>query len=92
MGRCIYCHSIVTKDEDYCYTCGDRVPKQAKSAVARQRPVSALTNLVFLASLAFTAYCFFAEHKLSLPATLAISSALLLIRILAEKLVNRNVN
>ena len=70
MGRCIYCHSVVTKEEDYCYTCGDHIPKQAK-AVARQRPVSALTNFVFLASLAFTAYCFFGEHKLSLPVTLA---------------------
>jgi hypothetical protein len=91
MGRCIYCHSVVTKDEDYCYTCGDRVPKQAQASL-KQRPVSALTNLVFLGSLAFTAYCFFAEHKLSLPVTLAISSALLLIRILAERLINRNVN
>ena len=92
MGRCIYCHSVVTKDEDYCYTCGDHVPRRTKAVATKQRPVSALTNLVFLASLAFTAYCFFAEHKLSLPVTLAISSALLLIRILAEKLVNRNVN
>jgi hypothetical protein len=91
MGRCIYCHSVVTREEDYCYTCGDHITKQAK-AVARQRPVSALTNFVFLASLAFTAYCFFGEHKLSLPVTLAISTALLLIRILAEKLVNKNVN
>ncbi len=92
MGRCIYCHSIVTRDEDYCYTCGDRVPKQTKAAALKHRPVSALTNLVFLASLAFVAYCFFAEHKLSLPVTLAISSALLLIRILAERLVNRNLD
>jgi hypothetical protein len=92
MGRCIYCHSVVTKDEDSCYICGDPGPKRTKAMAAKQRPVSALTNLVFLASLAFTAYCFFAEHKLSLPTTLAISSALLLIRILAEKLVNRNLD
>jgi len=92
MGRCIYCHSVVTKDEEYCYNCGDRVPKQTRAFAVKHRPVSALTNLVFLASLAFTAYCFFAEHKLSLPMTLAISSALLLIRILAERLVNKNVN
>jgi hypothetical protein len=90
MGRCVYCHSVMTRDEDQCYICGDSRPKQ-KEAV-KQRPVSALTNLVFLASLAFTAYCFFAEHKLSLPTTLAISASLLLIRIFAEKLVNRNSN
>jgi hypothetical protein len=91
MGRCIYCHSVVTRHEDYCYVCGDNVPKQAK-AVAKSRPVSAWTNLVFLASLAFTGYSFFGEHKLSLAATLAISSMLLLIRILAERLANKNSN
>jgi hypothetical protein len=91
MGRCIYCHSVVTKEEDYCYVCGDSVPKQTKATV-KHRPVSALTNTVFLASLAFTAYRFFAQHKLSLPVTLAISSALLLIRIVAERLANRNSN
>lgn len=92
MGRCVYCHSVVTKDEDHCYTCGDRVPQQTKPVAVKQSPVSALTNLVFLASLGFTAYCFFGEHKLSLPVTLTISSALLLIRILAERLVNKNLN
>jgi hypothetical protein len=89
MGRCGYCHSVVTKEEDYCYVCGDSVPKQLKVAV-RRRPVSAWTNLVFLASLAFTFYCFFAEHKLSLTVTLVISSSLLAIRILAERLANKN--
>jgi hypothetical protein len=88
MGRCIYCHSVVTKHEDFCYVCGDSVPQQ-KKAVAANRPVSTLTNIVFLASLSFTGYCFFAEHKLSLPTTLAIASTLLLIRILAEHLANR---
>ncbi|HTW67884.1 MAG TPA: hypothetical protein VME17_24890 [Bryobacteraceae bacterium] len=82
---------MVTKDDDYCYICGDSFQKQAKVAVKR-RPVSALTNLVFLISLGFTAYCFLAEHKLSLPMTLAVSSALLLLRILAEHFVNKNVN
>jgi hypothetical protein len=91
MGRCVYCHSIVTRQEDSCYACGDRVPKQAR-ATLKQRPVSPLTNVVFMASLAFTAYCFLAEHKLSLPVTLTISASLLLIRIIAERLVNRNAN
>jgi hypothetical protein len=47
---------------------------------------------VFLASIVFTLYCFFTERKLSLPVTLVISSALLLIRILVERLPNRNSN
>ena len=91
MGRCVYCHSVVTRHEDYCYICGDSVPKQKITAV-RRRPVSALTNTVFLASLAFTFYSFFATHKLSLPVTLAISGSLLLLRVLGERLANRNSN
>src|SRR5579862_3264010 len=60
MGRCVYCHSVVTKDEDSCFVCGDSVPRQVRSVVKR-RPVSGWTNTIFLASLGFTAYCFFGE-------------------------------
>ncbi len=91
MGRCIYCHSVVTRDEDQCYVCGDRVPKRLHKSVM-YRPVSLMTNVVFIASLAFTAYCFFGPHKLTLAETLAVSSMLLLIRILAERIASRNAN
>jgi len=80
---------VVTSDEDHCYLCGASMPRITKR-VANRRPVSAWTNLVFILSLGFTAYCFFAEHKLSLPLTIAISSTLLLLRILAEQLANRH--
>ena len=80
---------MVGKDDEYCYICGDPVPKQDRTPL-KHRSVSPFTNLVFLASLGFTAYCFFGEPKLSLPVTLVISSALLLIRILADQLVNKN--
>lgn len=89
MGRCVYCHSVVTRDEDSCYVCGDSVPKQAKTAVVERQPVSALTNIVFLAGLAYTAYGFFGPHKLPLPVTVAISCSLLLIRILAQRIAGR---
>jgi len=80
---------VVTRDEDQCYVCGDHVPRHTR-AVAKPRPVSPLTNIVFLASLGFTIYCFVAGPKLSLPVTLAISSALLGLRIIAERLLSRN--
>ncbi len=89
MGRCIYCHSVVTRQEDSCYLCGDSVPRRLKAAVQSRR-ASALTNLAFLASLVFMTYCFFGEHQLSLPVTLLISSLLLLIGISAEWLANKN--
>jgi hypothetical protein len=80
------------KDEDSCYVCGDSVPKQTKNAAAERRPVSPLTNIVFLAGLAYTAYSFFGQHKLPLPVTVAISSSLLLIRILAQRIAGRKSN
>ena len=89
MSRCIYCHGMVAKNDDHCYICGERVPQRTK-AVVRSQPVSGLTNALFLASLAFTAYCFFGQHKLSLPVTLAISFSLLLIRFLAERVADKN--
>jgi len=89
VGRCIRCYAVIAKSDHRCYVCGDQLPKYAKAVLKRQ-PVSTLTNLVFLASLLFAAYCFFAEHKLSLPAIVAISSALLLLRILAEQVANKN--
>jgi uncharacterized membrane protein len=82
---------VVTRHEDYCYICNDSVPKELRVEVKRP-VVSPFTNLIFVLSLAFTAYCFLGEHKLSLTATLAISSALLLVRIIAEKLANKNSN
>ena len=91
MGRCIYCHSVMTREEEQCYICGDSVPKRLQVAVKRQA-VSPMTNVVFVSSLAFTAYCFFGEHKLSLPVTLAISSTLLLVRIIAERIAKKNAN
>jgi len=91
MARCVYCHSVVAKGEDRCYVCGDKFPKYLKAqACLQSRNVSGWTNLAFLASLAFTLYCFLAEHKLSLTVTLVISSALLLIRILADRLANKS--
>lgn len=47
--------------------------------------------MIFLLSLAFTGYCFFG-HSLSLTVTLAISSTLLLVRVLAERFADRRPN
>jgi len=82
---------VVSREEVQCYVCGDSVPKRLHAAVKRQ-PVSPTTNAVFMASLAFTAYCFFGEHKPSWPVTLAISSTLLLVRIVAERIAKKNAN
>lgn len=94
MRKCLYCHGAIAKNEDYCHFCGDGSVRQAKtkpkgSAVterAKGSPVSNATNVVFALSLAVTAYCFFVEHSLSMPVAIAMSSTLVLIRLLAERL------
>lgn len=94
MSRCLYCHSVIIKGEKECYVCGDTVPKRlrARTAVNPPQPVSGWTNLLFVASLLFTAYCCLAEHKFSLPVTIAISSGLLGLRILAEYIASQRSN
>jgi hypothetical protein len=90
MARCLYCYNILTAKDDYCYHCGDRVPKFADTS--KRRPVSGWTNLVFVASLAFTGFCFFVAHTLSLPLAIAFSGTLLGLRLLAGYLVKRDTN
>ena len=89
-SRCLYCHSIVTPDEDHCYLCGASMPKLAR-AIAKPHSTG-WANVVFLGSLAFTAYGFFGSHLFSLPMTVAISSSLLLLRIAAEWFSNKPSN
>jgi hypothetical protein len=93
MGRCVYCHSVVIKGEDQCYVCGDAVPERVRTrTLVKAQPVSGWTNLLFIASLVFTLYCCLAEHKLSLPVTIAISSGLLGLRIVAEYIARQRSN
>jgi hypothetical protein len=96
MGRCVYCHSVVVKDENQCYLCGESMPKQtqgrARTVAQQHRTAPLWINLAFLGSLACTFYGFFSAHILSLPVTLVISLALVLIRILAEWLPAKNSN
>jgi hypothetical protein len=85
MGRCVYCHSVVIKGENQCYVCGDVVPERVRTrTLAKTRPTTGWTNLLFVASLGFTIYCWLATDRFSLPVTIAISSGLLGLRILAE--------
>ncbi len=79
------CFAVVTRNDESCYICGDNLLNRTK-LFWRRRPVSNLTNAVFLISLAFTAYCYFGPRHLSLPVALLSSFTLLLLRILLEEL------
>jgi hypothetical protein len=82
MAHCQSCNSLVTKIDASCYVCGEKVPNYRP--VAKRKPISALSNVIFIASLGFSGYCFFSDHKLSLTVSLCISAALLLLRVIAD--------
>jgi len=79
MGRCVSCYGIVKRHDSHCYTCGERLPKRAWSIAAR--PPSALSNLMFIASLGFTAFSFLSSHKLPWTVTLGISGVFFLVSV-----------
>jgi hypothetical protein len=91
MTRCEHCNGIVKKTDSECYMCGERVPKYV-SLVVESKQFSMLSNVVFLASLGYTAFCWISEQKLPLSASLAISGTLLLVKFLADRHAKRNSN
>ena len=80
------------KVEDSCYVCGDSVPKKTKLAALKSWAAPPLSKAAFVAGLAYIAYVFFGQHQLPLPVTVAISSALLPIGILAQRIACRKSN
>ena len=63
-----------------CYVCGDPAPKRSKLPGER-KPTSALSNLLFIASLGLTGYSFIAGHSLSLVFSLTASGVILIARL-----------
>jgi hypothetical protein len=84
MGRCNSCFAVVKKHDSHCYVCGEKVPRHA-SMVAKRKNISLASNILFILSLGFSFYSFFAQEKLSLTVSLAVSATLLLLRILADR-------
>ncbi len=92
MTRCNTCNSVVTQSDSECYICGDPVPGASKPFWRRREsdtktpaPVTPLSNLLFLASLALTGFSFFSSQKMPLPLALTLSGILLTARIVADR-------
>lgn len=85
-SRCLNCNGILTKTDRICYSCGDKVPKWVSSvpALKKSRGVSIVSNIVFFASLAVTAFSLVAEHKPPLNVSLAASGALLAVKLIVD--------
>ncbi len=85
--RCLNCNGILTKHDSVCYSCGDPVPKWAKTSVLPKRTSkrhSVLSNITFFASLALTAYSLIAPNKPPLKISLAASGVLLLVKLVVD--------
>lgn len=85
MGRCNSCYAVVKKHDLECYVCGDKIPRR-RSLATKRKEISLASNILFVASLSFSIYSFFAQDRLSLSVSLAISGGLFALRILADRL------
>ena len=89
MGRCNFCFAIVKKTDKVCYICGEPVPHYA-GMVAKRKRVTAFTNVLFLASIGFSIFSFFGDHKISLAVSISVSAGLIVLRIIADKLAKQS--
>lgn len=81
MARCLYCNGVVTRYDSTCYTCGDKVPKAIRLPLS-SRPISTLSNMMFIASLGLTAFSFFSSHEVPLGVSIAVSGIFLLLKVI----------
>ena len=88
MSRCNACYSVITKRDSVCYVCGEQVPRYAR-LVSTRKNLSWFSNVLFLVSLGFTGFSFFAGHKLPLPYSLAVSCSLLALKVVADRYSNQ---
>jgi len=92
MARCNECNSIITKEDSECYICGQVVPGAKRFALGRKKepkpvpPVTPLSNLLFIVSLALTVVSFLLGEKMSIAFSATLSSVLLIARIFADRI------
>ncbi len=91
MARCNECNSVVTMNDAECYICGLPVPGAKKGLLRRKRapkpkpPVTAVSNLLFMASLALTVVSFLCGQKMSLSFSATLSGLLFAARIISDR-------
>ena len=91
MTRCKDCNSVITKLDSECYVCGEPVPQAQRTFWRRKEPkpappVTPISNLLFMASLALTAVSFLSSQKMSISFSATLSGILLIARVLADRM------
>jgi hypothetical protein len=88
MPRCASCNGVVTKHDVVCYGCGDPIPRVKRPWQPKR--ISKISNIAFFASLGLTAFCFLLPGRMSLTVSIALSSLLLIVRMIADRAANKN--
>ena len=92
MARCNECNSVITLTDSECYICGIPVPGAKKLSLRRKKqpkpipPVTPLSNLLFMASLALTLVSFLSSQKMSIGFSATLSGILLIARIFSDRM------
>jgi hypothetical protein len=93
MARCNECNSVITKVDPECYICGRKIAGAKQRSSRRNKkepkeapPLSPLSNLLFMASLALTLVSFLSSHKMSIWCSAAISGTLFLARVFSDRM------
>jgi hypothetical protein len=95
MTRCNECNSVVTRTDAECYICGVPVPGVKKASWRRRKepkpppPVTPLSNLIFMASLALTLVSFLSSETMSVSCSATLSGILLVARIGSDRMAAR---
>lgn len=95
MSRCKDCNSVITRNDSECYVCG--VPVQGRKRWAGRSnkapkaapPVTPLSNLLFVASIALTLFSFLAPDKIPVSVGATLGGLLFVARIASDRYAQR---
>ena len=91
MARCYDCNGVITRGDEACYVCGTEVPGrkkrfwQSKRAPQPAAPITPISNLLFIASIALTLVSFLSSSRMTMPVSVTLSASLFLGRIIADR-------
>lgn len=95
MARCNECYSVITRSDSECYICGRPVPGRKRWSWLRKKeaqpapPVTPVSNLLFVASIALTLFSFLAPHKLPVSVGATLGGLLFVARVVSDRFAQR---
>jgi len=95
MARCKECYSVITRTDAECYICGLPAPGAKRSFWRRIQepklaPVTPMSNMLFVASLALTVFSFVAPNTMPVSVGATLGGFLFVARIVSDRIALRN--